>query len=379
MKRELDRGLRRAARAAADLRAGRDRPRARDARADRAADRARPRLRRRGRVGRRLLRRAVLAGVRRADPAEGRRHGGRRGRRPARQARPARLRPLEGPQGLRAGDRLVALARGGAAARAGTSSARRWPASTSARPSTSTAAASTCASPTTRTSRPSRARPGTPFASYWMHNAWITTSGEKMSKSLGNSLLVPAVLERVRGIELRYYMVAAHYRSTVEFSFEALEEAAAGFRRIEGFLDRVRVGARAAARAGHVPCRLRRGDGRRPRHPRRRRGRLRRRARGQQAARRRRRRAPCAAASPRCGPCSACSGSTRPTPTGRPVRADDLHRRRRRAGARACWSSAPQARADKDFATADAIRDRIKAAGVEIEDTPTGPKWSVES
>ena len=72
-----------------------------------------------------------------------------------------------------------------------------------------------------------------------MHNAWITTSGEKMSKSLGNSLLVPAVLERVRGIELRYYMVAAHYRSTVEFSFEALEEAALAFRRIEGFLERV--------------------------------------------------------------------------------------------------------------------------------------------
>ena len=81
---------------------------------------------------------------------------------------------------------------------------------------------------------------GHPFASYWMHNAWITTSGEKMSKSLGNSLLVPHVLERVRGIELRYYMVAAHYRSTVEFSFEALEEAAAGFQRIEGFLERVR-------------------------------------------------------------------------------------------------------------------------------------------
>ena len=77
---------------------------------------------------------------------------------------------------------------------------------------------------------------GHPFASYWMHNAWITTSGEKMSKSLGNSLLVPSVLERVRGIELRYYMVAAHYRSTVEFSFEALEEAALGFQRIEGFL-----------------------------------------------------------------------------------------------------------------------------------------------
>ena len=88
---------------------------------------------------------------------------------------------------------------------------------------------------------------GLGFASYWLHNAWITTSGEKMSKSLGNSLLVPNVLERVRGIELRYYMVAAHYRSHVEFSFEALEEAAAGFRRIEGFLKR------AAEVLGEVP------------------------------------------------------------------------------------------------------------------------------
>ncbi|GAB2451667.1 cysteine--tRNA ligase [Nocardioides hungaricus] len=79
---------------------------------------------------------------------------------------------------------------------------------------------------------------GRPFASYWMHNAWITTAGEKMSKSLGNSLTIPAVLQRYRGIELRYYLVAAHYRSHVEFSFEALDEAAAGLRRIEGFLER---------------------------------------------------------------------------------------------------------------------------------------------
>ncbi|HWU21332.1 MAG TPA: cysteine--tRNA ligase, partial [Nocardioides sp.] len=80
---------------------------------------------------------------------------------------------------------------------------------------------------------------GRPFASYWMHNAWITTAGEKMSKSLGNSLTIPSVLERYRGIELRYYLVAAHYRSHVEFSFEALDEAATGFRRIESFLERV--------------------------------------------------------------------------------------------------------------------------------------------
>src|SRR3954454_22388336 len=80
---------------------------------------------------------------------------------------------------------------------------------------------------------------GDAFARYWLHNAWVTTAGEKMSKSLGNSLLIPEVLKRVRGIELRYYIVAAHYRSHVEFSFEALDDAAAAFRRIESFLDRV--------------------------------------------------------------------------------------------------------------------------------------------
>ena len=79
---------------------------------------------------------------------------------------------------------------------------------------------------------------GLPFARLWMHNAWVTTSGEKMSKSLGNSLLVSEVVKRVRPIELRYYLVASHYRSHVEFSFEALDEAAAAFRRIEGYVVR---------------------------------------------------------------------------------------------------------------------------------------------
>ena len=76
------------------------------------------------------------------------------------------------------------------------------------------------------------------FANIWMHNAWVTASGEKMSKSLGNSLQVHELLKRVRGIELRWYLGSAHYRSMLEFSFEALEESATNFRRIEGFLKR---------------------------------------------------------------------------------------------------------------------------------------------
>jgi cysteinyl-tRNA synthetase len=76
------------------------------------------------------------------------------------------------------------------------------------------------------------------FANIWMHNAWVTTSGEKMSKSLGNSLQITEVLKKVRGIELRWYLGSAHYRSMLEFSFEALAESATAFRRIEAFLSR---------------------------------------------------------------------------------------------------------------------------------------------
>jgi len=76
------------------------------------------------------------------------------------------------------------------------------------------------------------------FAKRWLHNAWVTASGEKMSKSLGNSLQVHELLKTVRGIELRWYLGSAHYRSMLEFSHEALAESATAFRRIESFLQR---------------------------------------------------------------------------------------------------------------------------------------------
>jgi len=79
---------------------------------------------------------------------------------------------------------------------------------------------------------------GDGFARYWMHNSWLTLAGEKMSKSLGNSMLVGELLKQVRPVELRYYMGSAHYRSMLEFSPKSLAEAAAGFRRIESFVRR---------------------------------------------------------------------------------------------------------------------------------------------
>jgi cysteinyl-tRNA synthetase len=79
---------------------------------------------------------------------------------------------------------------------------------------------------------------GDGFARYWLHNGLVGVAGEKMSKSLGNSLLVDAMVTQVRPVELRYYLGQAHYRSPIEYSPAALDEAVAAYRRIEGFVTR---------------------------------------------------------------------------------------------------------------------------------------------
>ncbi|NUR49219.1 MAG: cysteine--tRNA ligase, partial [Hamadaea sp.] len=80
---------------------------------------------------------------------------------------------------------------------------------------------------------------GLPFARYWVHNAMLNLGGSKMAKSVGNVLDVEAIKKLgARPIELRYYLSSAHYRSIIEYSEESLREAATGFQRIEGFLQR---------------------------------------------------------------------------------------------------------------------------------------------
>jgi cysteinyl-tRNA synthetase len=79
---------------------------------------------------------------------------------------------------------------------------------------------------------------GDPFANYWMHNGMVNTGGEKMSKSLGNSLVVADVLQRARPQAVRYFLGAPHYRSELDWSEDGLADADAAYTRIEGFLER---------------------------------------------------------------------------------------------------------------------------------------------
>ena len=220
---------------------------------------------------------------------------------------------------------------------------------------------------------------GDGFARYWMHNAWLTIGGEKMSKSLGNSMLVSEITKRWRPAEIRYYLGAAHYRSNIEFSDEALDEAAAAYRRIENFVQRAGelLGESPAAPDGEadgdVPATF------------------------------------AAAMDDDLGVPQALAELHNVVRDGNTALADQ-HKDAVRAALSSvlamagvlgisprAWGTAPTgasgvvdalvaaaveqrnaARARKDFATADTIRDQLAAAGVTIEDTPSGTRWTVD-
>jgi cysteinyl-tRNA synthetase len=79
---------------------------------------------------------------------------------------------------------------------------------------------------------------GQRFARYWMHNALVTTAGEKMSKSLGNSALVSEVIKRFPARAVRLYLSQPHYRSPIEYSDAAIAESVAALERIDNFVRR---------------------------------------------------------------------------------------------------------------------------------------------
>ncbi|MEO7146508.1 MAG: cysteine--tRNA ligase [Terrimesophilobacter sp.] len=79
---------------------------------------------------------------------------------------------------------------------------------------------------------------GDSFANHWVHNGLVNVNGQKMSKSLGNSIFAADFLAQARPLVVRYYLGSAHYRSTIDYHDGALVEAAAALERIEVFLQR---------------------------------------------------------------------------------------------------------------------------------------------
>ena len=79
---------------------------------------------------------------------------------------------------------------------------------------------------------------GQRFARYWMHNALVTTAGEKMSKSLDNSALVSEVIKRFPARAVRLYLLQPHYRSPIEYSDAAIAESVVALERIDNFVRR---------------------------------------------------------------------------------------------------------------------------------------------
>jgi len=219
---------------------------------------------------------------------------------------------------------------------------------------------------------------GEPFAAYWMHNYWVTLSGEKMSKSLGNTLLVSEVVKRVRPVELRYYLSAAHYRSHIEFSEEALADAAAGFRRIEGFLLRaadlagipaVADGVVPAAFADAMDDDLSVPQALAVLHDTVRRGNT----------------ALADGDSDLVGGVAESVAAMMSVlglnpwaePWSGPAGRDAGLRSAVDGLVRIALEQRRQARERKDFAAADAVRDGLKAAGILVEDTAAGPRWTL--
>ncbi|KHE75361.1 cysteinyl-tRNA synthetase [Kocuria marina] len=77
---------------------------------------------------------------------------------------------------------------------------------------------------------------GRPFANFWLHNGLVTYEGEKMSKSIGNTVSPASMLEEARPLAVRYYLGQAHYRSVLDYRPTSLREATAAVERVEAVL-----------------------------------------------------------------------------------------------------------------------------------------------
>jgi cysteinyl-tRNA synthetase len=226
---------------------------------------------------------------------------------------------------------------------------------------------------------------GDGFARFWLHNAWVVQGGEKMSKSLGNTLRVEALTRKVSPAVVRYLLAVPHYRSNIEVVDASVEEARAAYERIESFVSRAAevsdavrepdsaalarlplpapfraamdddLGTPAAVAVVHETVRagnsaLAEGD----------------KDGAVQAAQAVRAMTDVLGLDPFDPRWGTANGNAE---TGRQTALDVLVADR--------LAARTAARAEKDWAAADAVRDLLTAAGVAVDDTPTGPRWSL--
>jgi cysteinyl-tRNA synthetase len=223
---------------------------------------------------------------------------------------------------------------------------------------------------------------GDRFARVWLHNGMVNTGGEKMSKSLGNSLVVADVLERARPQAVRYLLGAPHYRSDLDWSEAGLAEADAAYTRIENFLTRASetcqgvapIAERGRPDRSEVPVEFAAAmddDLGVPRAL----GVLHATVRDGNAA---------LDASDVAGAASAALAvaamlgvlGLHPADFGSST-GDASLRRAVDALVPALLAARESARERRDFAEADRIRDTLAAASIVVEDTPSGPRWRV--
>ena len=203
-----------------------------------------------------------------------------------------------------------------------------------------------------------------PWVQIWMHNEFLDLGGEKISKSKGHVLVVDTLVERgFDPMAFRYFFLQAHYRQQQAFTWEAIEAAANAHRRLVGHAVAAREAGGEPDLAASAPHLERfwsalADDLNAPRRW------------------------------PRCGtPCATRSsrrptcGRSSPTPTGPSasawptVEAPDADESGSDPRIDALVAEREAARAAKDFATSDRIRDELAAEGIELVDTPTGPTW----